>query len=354
MKTAAVWMVAIAVVLATAIIAGADPLPGEYLAFSQQPMIATPIAGPDGTAQVYFGHDELSTAVWNFDPTQPADPLYSGVFMADDFADRYDQEIVHLRWWGSYMNLAGIEPPAGGVMQFLIAFEQDVPADDPNNIYDFSHPDCVALPISSQVSMRDMSGSMQPAKGMFSEKLVPGSNPAEPVYEYNAELLCPVRQEADTVYWLKIVALVDHDINDPEPPLQWGWHNRDYTIQDPLASTPPAVVPGEHIQGFLDPGTSIDPNDDTPIWHFQDDAVGGSIENIFVNAPCDVHMDQDHWAPNDPSMFAAHYEEEWDGPLGIGQYSKDLAFEIYKVPEPGMLALLLIGVLTIAARWRRR
>ena len=61
------------------------------------------------------------------------------------------------------------------------------------------------------------------------------------------------------MYWLKIVALVDVPPGCPfpdpdQPPTfvpRWGWHNRDYTIMDPLASTPPAVVPGEHIDGFL-------------------------------------------------------------------------------------------------------
>ena len=71
----------------------------------------------------------------------------------------------------------------------------------------------------------------------------------EPLYEYNAELKIPFNQVADTVYWLKIAALVDPLVDaDPGTRIEWGWHNRDWTLTDLLASPVPA--PGEHVQGF--------------------------------------------------------------------------------------------------------
>src|SRR5689334_10192508 len=76
--------------------AHADPLPGEVPKFNQSPMVNTAIQG-----QIYFGHDELSTAYG--DITQPT-PTYVGRFMADDFADTFSTPVVHLTWWGSYMN----------------------------------------------------------------------------------------------------------------------------------------------------------------------------------------------------------------------------------------------------------
>src|SRR4029079_5908601 len=76
-----------------------DPLPGEdTLKFSQRPMIATPL-GPPGTGPVYFGHDELST-MFGVAPT-PTAPPYQGRFMADDFADKFDRPVLHVKWWGS-------------------------------------------------------------------------------------------------------------------------------------------------------------------------------------------------------------------------------------------------------------
>jgi hypothetical protein len=350
MRSFLMCSMAAALLLGIACAAMADPLPGrDVLKFDQQPMIATPIPAPAGIVP-YYGHDELSTAVWNVDPVEL--PAYNGVFMADDFADHFDRDVVHVRWWGSYMNTQGTAG-AGRVTKFLIAFENDVPASDTSDPYDFSHPDCQG-PKFAQISTLDGDGVLMPKEGTFTEKLVLGSNPNEPVYEYNAELCCPFPEKAETVYWLKIVALVDHLPNDPLPPLQWGWHNRDYTIKDVLASTPPLVNPGEHQQGAIDPGTPNDPTDDIPIWHFQDDAVGGTIQGIQETGPCQVHMDQDHWVSTNPSLFAAHYVDDLDGPIGIGQYSKDLAFQLFTVPEPGTLTLLFLGALLLLARRVRK
>src|SRR5262245_943972 len=76
----------------------ADPLPGQVVKFDQSPMSATTVAG-----QVYFGHDQLSTAYGVGNTTNP--PLnYQGTFMADDFADKFTTPVVHITWWGSYLN----------------------------------------------------------------------------------------------------------------------------------------------------------------------------------------------------------------------------------------------------------
>src|SRR5262245_17598675 len=74
----------------------ADPLPNEIPKFRQEPMVNTAIQG-----QIYFGHDELSTAYG--DTNQPV-ISYVGKFMADDFADKFSTPVVHLTWWGSYIN----------------------------------------------------------------------------------------------------------------------------------------------------------------------------------------------------------------------------------------------------------
>ena len=78
--------------------ANADPLFGQVLKFDQSPMVATPVAG-----HVYFGHDELSTAYGVGNAASP--PVnYRGTFMADDFADKFTTPVVHITWWGSYLN----------------------------------------------------------------------------------------------------------------------------------------------------------------------------------------------------------------------------------------------------------
>src|SRR6185503_9183596 len=95
------WAVAIVALAVSAVFASltqADPLPGEILKFSQQPMVNTAIQG-----QIYFGHDELSTAYGVGNAANPP-TSYRGTFMADDFADTFNTPVVHLTWWGSYMN----------------------------------------------------------------------------------------------------------------------------------------------------------------------------------------------------------------------------------------------------------
>jgi hypothetical protein len=306
-----------------------DPLPGEILKFQQQPMIATPITDTTGVTNTYFGHDELSTAYW-----YPNNPVgnYRGTFMADDFADNYSTPVVHITWWGSYMNVNAANP-SRQVQNFLIAFESDVAA-GPGNPW--SYPGNV---LNAQV-VSLTTNPLLPLSGNFTEKLVAGSNPAEPVFKYNAELSVPFAEQKDTVYWLKIVAL--DDVVGGAVPIQWGWHNRDYTVNDLLAS--PAVVPGEVNLNPLNPLM--------PVWHFQDDAVQGQLFAVIGSANS-ISVTQYYNTPPDGPQ---DYVPGVDGPSNMGQYSKDLAFELHTtpIPEPGTLALLTVGAIGLVAyAWRR-
>lgn len=316
----------------------ADPLPGQILKFNQSPMIATPLAGA-----IYFGHDELSTAYGV--PTTAGPPQnYRGTFMADDFADKFSTPVVHLTWWGSYLNNNNAAiPPQPPVQKFLIAFETDVPQ-GPN--VPFSHPGSV---IQYEVVTP---GTL--SAGTFTETLERGPDPVlgEALYRYNAQLKLPFAQQPDTVYWLKIAALVDvpQPVTQPIPPgvTQWGWHNRDYTINDPQASTAPAVVPGEYIDGLV-PGTNV------PIWHFQDDAVTGILDfnlNPPVGSP---NINQFQMTPANYQFVNSAGIGPIDGPAGIELHSKDLAFRLYTaVPEPASCLLFVGGLLGLALNRNRR
>ncbi len=326
-------------------VATADPLPGrDKLKFSQQPMINTTVIDNNGTVGIYQGHDELSTA-YSFNNQ----PLWQGKFMADDFADNFSTPVVHVKWWGSY--LKDVIDPSTPVNKFLISFESDIPAGPAPS---FSRP---GQPLLNQTVFR---GALAPGSGTFTEKLIRGPDPilGESLYEYNAELHLgkDFKELKDTVYWLKIVAMVDVPLNTPTfdpynpqsslvPITQWGWHNRDYTIQDTLAS--PNVAPGEFIEGIV--GVN------QPVWHFQDDAVSGDVR-IAANAAMGIVM---------PDIFQANMSPQFyidgvDGPAssipgthGIGQFSKDLAFELYTVvPEPSSCLLLIVGLAGLARRRR--
>jgi hypothetical protein len=338
-----------------ATVAQADPLPGrDLLKFSQQPMIATPILDNNGTITFYGGHDELSTA-YGFPGPAPNNQIvrYDGRFMADDFADNLNSPILHVKWWGSYLSdFINTQMP---VTKFLISFESDSAADpsDPNS---FSHP---GIPLLNQTVKL---GPLAPGSGTYTEKLIRGPDAVvgESLYEYNAELNLgkDFPELADQVYWLKITALVDvpGGINfDPyNPPTgfatQWGWHNRDYSIQDPLAS--PNVAPGEFIEGMV--GPAVQP---TPVWHFQDDAVTGDVNIDVTAAAGGLIMPTITQSMIQPT----HYLDNADGPAGaipgqqgISQFSKDLAFELYtyNIPEPATCALMMFGVVGMLVRRR--
>jgi hypothetical protein len=228
--------IALLLILALPTFAAADPLPGQVLKFAQEPMLNTPIPTPGTPTGVEFfhGHDELSTA-YSYRPAAGGDIIgYQGRFMADDFADKFSTPVVHVQWWGSYLNRPTFLPDPT-VKQFLISFERDIPA-DPNNPNSFSRP---GEPILNQIVRLDDDGVLTPGSGTFTEKEVWPTSVDGPIYAYNAELHLGKEfpQKPNEVYWLKIVALVDRFENLPnDQQLQWGWHNRDYTIFDPLAS----------------------------------------------------------------------------------------------------------------------
>jgi hypothetical protein len=319
----------------------ADPLPGrDLLKFSQQPLDGRPLFNPNGTADRFWGHDELSTAYSQITPNGPTP--YRGVFMADDFADRLKSPVVHVKWWGSYLD--DFVNPALPVDQFLISFERDVPASTANP---FSRP---GEPILNQIVKR---GPLAPGSGTFTEKPISGGGPPlnETLYEYNAELHLGKEffQAQNTVYWLKIVALVDVpaglNLDPANPPAfvtRWGWHNRDYWVNNPLASTAPAVVPGEHV-------TAHD-IENGQLWHFQDDAVTGQVSIDHLSTPMGSIMPRVEQREYRPTRYVAGL----DGYPYIADFSKDLAFELYTiVPEPATCALVVIGLAYVVA-FRRR
>ncbi len=317
----------------------------ERLKFQQLPL--------DGAAVRdvrYWGHDEVSTVYPDYGDPGPVPQIhrYLGCYMADDFADYEHSPVIRVKWWGSYLGGELAEEQPQPVNSFVIAFETDNPGPP-------SHPEFL---LQHEEVMRDMDGILTP--GEFSERFYsPGGPPChEPVYEYEAILQNPFPQDPNTVYWLKIVAVVDlppgHPFfsnpmtnpdqicdflnynYEPEPihVTRWGWHNRDYTKMDPFASMPPAVVPGEHIQGVIPDGTA----DGVPVWHFQDDCVTGAVQMpADDNDPAvyrkiiDIEQHPDFWREQYYKFMLPYCfgQQGVDGPDEIEQFSKDLAFELW-------------------------
>jgi hypothetical protein len=322
---------ALACVLPFAARVQADPLPGEVLKFVQMPLnggVPVPITLPPGAVTgapaPFPGHDEFSTAYVN--PNAP--PLtFTGQFMADDFGDKFNAPVVHVQWWGSYLNNS--EPASGPVQRFLIAFESNVPAGPASN---FSEP---GTPLDSQIVT--LAPVVTP--GMFTEKPIPtaAGNPDGQLFQYNAELALPFNEQAGNIYWLKIVALdANHTASTAPGALQWGWHNRDWGLMNNLAN------PADFNEAPAGIG---------PVWHFQDDAVSG---NVNIQLPTSGGMPIVLQSGFAPTNYIPGIDIPTNFPTPL---SKDLAFALYTVPEPSTILLLgmgAVGLVAVRKRFRRR
>jgi hypothetical protein len=287
-----------------------QPLPGEALKFQQLPLgdLLT------NTASAFPGHDELSTAT-----LAAASQSFTGTFAADDFSDTVSSPVVDVQWWGSYLPNSA----AGGqVRNFLISFESNIPAGPTSN---FSEPGQV---LSTEVV--SLAAAPTAGSGTFTETAQPSiPGPDGTIFQYNAELATPFPEVANQIYWLKIVALTT-----PSDGIQWGWHNRDYTIPDPYAA-----APGDSLLGV----NSIN----QPVFHYMDDAVYGSL----TYGPNAVGIN----VLNESVAGPLDYNAATDGfATGIVPPSEDLAFDLYykAVPEPVALPLLAAG-LFLLRRQRR-
>jgi hypothetical protein len=277
----------------------AAPLAGEALKFQQLPLgdLAT---NPNS---VFPGHDEPSTAMLN-----ATGSAYTGTFAADDFSDNVSSPVVDVQWWGSYLPNGAT---SNQVPEFLISFESNIPSGPNGN---FSQP---GQPLSVQSVVP---GALAPLSGTFTQTPEPAIvGPDGPLYEYNAELKNPFPEVAGTTYWLKIVALTT-----PNDPVQWGWHNRDYTIPDPFAAPPGDALVGVNAAN-------------QPVYHYLDDAVSGNVTYI-PGASANGLIETD-FAP-------LSYNTTTDGfAAGAVTPSEDLAFSLYyNVPEPFGLPLLAAGM----------
>ena len=212
--------------------------------------------------------------------------------MADDFADNVSTPVVHVQWWGSYLQgIAGT-----GVKEFLVAFESDVPAGANGQP---SHPGTI---LSSQIVTL---GALAPGSGTFTEAALPnlGSQTAAVVsilpscrrhrrtsrHVFLAEDRGD-RQSLDR--WTNLVGLASSRLVDSQHACLDGAGRR----------------AGEHVAGIVTPGVSVN--------HFQDDAVAGTIGIGPITTPIP--------GPISPSLIdqaigtPQNYVVPFDGPADPG------------------------------------
>ena len=157
---------------------------------------------------------------------------------ADDWLCRQRTPVSSIVWWGSYLGY--VYTPCEPIVEhpippdyFLISVWTDVPVDDPCNIYEYSHPgrkvwDYKAYDYDEVMVGYDESlPSMDEGAGAAADM-----PPIEPVFRYSVRIpqedwFC--QPDANTIYWLGIVAIWDAEQVYPYP---WGWTNHKHAFGD--------------------------------------------------------------------------------------------------------------------------
>jgi hypothetical protein len=289
--------------------AGADPLPNEAPKFYQPPLDQLSIG-----SVTYYGQNDNSTGTNSVGSPN----VYTGTFMADDFSDSVSQPVAHISFWGAYpFTHAQVPKP-----QYVISFLSNAVGELPDDAGTFSEP---GTPLSTQIVSN---GTITPQSGTYTQTLLDGNAP-EPLYMYNAELAYPFPEQAGTTYWVEIAVLSNVAQGAPAG---WGWHDRDWTQQDPYADPAETAQTGP---------------DDIPLYHFEDDAVQGSF-TLTISNPSDP---VNGFSLQQSGMMPQNYIDGEDGPDGIGEFSEDMAFELYyDTPEPGAMVLMIPAAIALARR----
>ena len=145
--------------------------------------------------------------------------------VADDWLCMRRTPVTSMVWWGSYLGYRykacdyQLVPPPRKPDKFELTIWTDVPADDPCNIYDYSHPD--------KIVWRHVTNNYDEVLVGFDKHPEGEPGPREPVFRYSVRLhedewFC--QNGVNNVYWLSVVAIYNEpaDINYP-----WGWTNHD-------------------------------------------------------------------------------------------------------------------------------
>ena len=143
--------------------------------------------------------------------------------VSDDWPCADNRPVTGFHFWGSYLDAAGnpVDRPAEApLLGFNFSIFPDVPADDPENPFGFSHPD-TSFPFWWHHYYFDGS------EGSLTEKLYwegTSWDGYEYKYQYNAVLSESdwfyQDSEEDSVYWLAVSALMEDGSS-----YSWGWES---------------------------------------------------------------------------------------------------------------------------------
>ncbi|MCK5269882.1 MAG: hypothetical protein KAJ46_03820, partial [Sedimentisphaerales bacterium] len=150
--------------------------------------------------------------------------------VADDWLCERRTPVTAMVWWGSYIDyrwqacLGDQPPPPRKPDEFELTIWTDVPAEDPCNIYDYSHPD--------EIVWRYVTNEYDEVLVGFDKHTEGEPGPREPVFRYSVRLpeegwFC--QNGVNNVYWLGVVAIYNEPADIIYP---WGWTNHQHVFND--------------------------------------------------------------------------------------------------------------------------
>ena len=157
--------------------------------------------------ECFWGWDQMSVSEWEC--------------VADDWLCEDYRPVSGIHWWGSYVDWDTPERPQPAPIAFGIYIWTDVAADDPCNMFDFSHPGEVIWSYSA-----DMNDVNEEHVGCdFHPDFMFMSGP-DACFKYDLQLpedalFC--QEGGETVYWLSIIAVYG---GPPSIEHYWGWKTR--------------------------------------------------------------------------------------------------------------------------------
>ena len=193
---------------------------GTWTKYSQPPVVIDPNDPPK-----INGWDERSI----YDSQQR--PV-----MADDWFCTDDRPVTDIHWWGSFLGWTQPFPPRPPLVvprAFHIGIWTDVPKDDPQNEFPFSHPGTLIWENYCTTSVWNFAG--------YDVDPRPDPDPLfenEACFQFN-QLLSEDEYFAqdpneNNIYWLSIAAIYNPDDIVQYP---WGWKTRPHIFQDDAVRT---------------------------------------------------------------------------------------------------------------------
>lgn len=204
---------------------------GIYIKYSQKPDVVD-----TGQPPMINGWDEPSS--------------YPYQIMADDWPCKDDRPVTDIHWWGSFIGWTQPTlPPGTARLQFHIGIWTDVPIDDPDNQWGFSHPGKLIWENYCTSWVWNFAGYDKDPRCDYPQMPCMKNEACFQFTQLLNEDEWFYQDPNDHVYWLSIapVQIAAAEMNGQQEFYPWGWKTRPHTFNDDAVriyytnSSPPVI-----------------------------------------------------------------------------------------------------------------